>query len=115
MSRFKFINTEQHEQIKKICEFLNVKYEVDSDGYIVVNNENHFILEDLQNLVRTLKFPLHSWDIHLLGEDKECDDRFINYLKNENIEYIEEFDEGMRWITISDDQKIPESVFKKND
>ena len=106
MKKFKITNLKQNDLLKEYCRYTGIDYEVKSNGFIFVDDKNQYLFDDLQCLVRTLKFPTHSWQTFPHSE------KLKNYLKQEKIELIEEIDEDEKWITISNHYEIPEIIIE---
>jgi hypothetical protein len=112
MKKFKFQNIKQNDLLKELCTFTELDFKVKSNGYVTVEDKDQYIFDDIQCLIRTLKFPKEKWTTYSLIGDDEFDEKLINYIKQNNIEYLKEFDdEGDVWITVSDESEIPDEIY----
>lgn len=118
MKTFKFYDQTQNQKVKDLLSHLNIDFEIDENDLIKFEDSIEYLLDDVTCLVRTLKFSQHKWYIlHLpqIDEYKQENERLYNFLKEKNIDYLKEINEGEVWITLCDSIEIPKEIYKETE
>ena len=116
MKRFKFIRSDMQQKLEGLLQVMGVVHSVDQDGFVVTDEADALLLDDLASAVRTSVFP--SWCTFCTTTDEgmidaELRQESIKYLNENGIGFAEEIDDEHHWFLLREGTEIPESIYEE--
>ena len=98
--RFRFVRIDLQRELVALVVAMGLKYRIE-DGYLCTTEQDELVVEDLRSAVRTSVFE----DWHLwrggVAKDPALYHRYVAYMTEHGIEFVEEDDNGSQWFLSS--------------